>query len=102
MRYLHHRGLHGNRGPGGDLLLWLLLLLRDLCAAFHVLRPVGLLADLVAVVGIPAAVVLCLLPAVATLYSERLRGRERNCMKQNHAFKALDCRFRILLLTAGL
>ena len=41
-----------------------------LCAGLHVFRPVSLLADLVAVVGIPAAVVLGLLQTVATLWGQ--------------------------------
>ena len=42
-----------------------------LCAVLHVLWPVRLLAALVAVVSIPAAVVLGLLQAVATLWDRR-------------------------------
>ena len=41
-----------------------------LCAGLHVLWPVSLLADLIAVVGVPAAVVLGLLQTVATLWGQ--------------------------------
>ena len=47
-----------------------------LCAGLHVLWPVSLLADLVAVVGVPAAVVLGLLQTVATLWGQWGKGGE--------------------------
>ena len=73
-----HLGRSGGPGAGGRLLLLL-----DLSAVLHVLRPVVLLTGLVAVVGIPTAVVLSLVQTVATLWVrekeggvERERGKE--------------------------
>lgn len=58
-----HRGLREFRRRGCGEALGLF----DLDAVLHVLRPVGLLAGLVAVVCVPAAVVLSLFGTVATL-----------------------------------
>ena len=70
------RDVGGPRGPlglGSVSRLWCRggrdgLALPDLHTVLHVVRPVRLLARLVAVVGIPAAVVLSLLHTVAALW----------------------------------
>ena len=63
-------GRSGGPGAGGRLLL-------DLSARLHVLWPVVLLTRLVAVVGVPAAIVLGLVQTVATLYRPMKNERKK-------------------------